>query len=219
MDIVYVRGGDREAPRIAALAGMHYGTRHDYKPYGRVMMLDIKWSDYDWHEYLACVREYQPVMAMAPDYEWSWQWTALRRQIDDLRPLVERILVCPKWQGAIAHIPQDCIVALSVPAPTYAGWLPADLNELAGRKVHLLGGSMKRQADLLMRLNAVGAKVVSVDGNTIAMKAGKGQVFREGVWIQQRDRRSTNTELCETSAVNYVKYLREAAAWKQPALL
>lgn len=218
MDIVYVRGGDKHAPDIAMAAGMYYGTRHDYRSYGQVWMLDINWKRYDWRDYLAMVRKYQPVMAMAPDYEWSWQWTGLQRQIDDLRPLVERILVCPKWRGAIAHIPADCVVALSVPAPSYAGWLPESLHELAGRRVHLLGGSLKRQGDLLMRLNAVGAKVVSIDGNTIAMKAGMGQCFTEGKWVQQRDKRCTTTELCQTSAKNYVKYLREAAQWKQPGL-
>lgn len=218
MDIVYVRGGDKDAPRIAALSGMHYGTRHDYTPYAAVWMLDIKWKEYDWLKYLALVRQYQPVMALAPDYEWSWQWTGLQRQIDDLRPLVKRVLVCPKWAGAIDHIPADCVIALSVPAPSYAGWLPDDLNQLSGRKVHLLGGSLRRQGDLLMRLNAVGADVTSIDGNTIAMKAGKGQCFSEGVWKQQRDKRSSNAELCETSAINYVKYLRECSKWKQAML-
>lgn len=216
MDVVFVYGNKPGAAEIAAQAGMHYGVRHDCKPYGQVWMLDIHWQKYDWRQYLALVREYRPVVAMAPDYEWHWQWTALSRQIDDLRPLVERVLVCPKWHGAIAHIPQDCVVALSVPAPSYAGWLPESLVELAGRKVHLLGGALWRQADLLVKLNAVGANVVSIDGNTIAMKAGHGQVFREGVWIQQRNRRASTAELCAMSAVNYVKYLREAAKWKQP---
>lgn len=219
MDVVFVYGNSAYAPDVADSAGMRYGVRHDCKPYAPVWMLDINWEKYVWLHYLDLVRQYQPVLALAPDYEWSWQWTALQRQINDLRPLVGRVLVCPKWHGAIAHIPMDCVIALSVPAPTYAGWLPERLSELAGRKVHLLGGSLRRQAELLMQLNAVDAEVTSIDGNTIARKAGLGQCFREGVWIQQRDRRSTTAELCETSAVNYVKYLHEAAKWKQPGIL
>lgn len=219
MDVVFVYGNSTYAPAVADAAGMRYGVRHDCKAYGQVWMLDIKWTKYDWLHYLSLVRQYQPVIAMVPDYEYSWQWTALRRQIDDLRALVQRVLVCPKWHGAIGHIPLDCVVALSVPAPTYAGWLPERLSELSGRNVHLLGGSLRRQGELLTQLNAVSAKVVSIDGNTIARKAGLGQCFSEGVWKQQRDRRSTTAELCETSAVNYVKYLRAAAEWKQPGIM
>lgn len=218
MDIVYCRGNDPTAPRIAALAGMEYGTRHDCKPYAPVWMLDIKWDAYDWQKYLSLVAQYRPTIALAPDYLSDDQTPTLLDQIADLRPLVERVLVCPKWHGAIKQIPADCVIALSVPAPRYAGWLPESLRELSGRDVHLLGGSLYRQAELLKQLNAVNARVVSIDGNTIALKAAHGQCFREGVWIQQKDRRSTTAELCETSAVNYVKYLREAAQWKQPGM-
>lgn len=37
--VVLVRGGDKDAPRIAQLAGMKYGIRHDYKAYGDVYMI------------------------------------------------------------------------------------------------------------------------------------------------------------------------------------
>jgi len=207
MDIIYVRGGDKSAPDIARKAGMHYGTRHDYKPYAGVYMLDINWKKYEWRQYMSLIRQYQPVMALAPDYEHSWQYTALRRQIDDLRPLVKYVQVCPKFHGAVQHIPLDCVVAVSVPAPTYAGFVP-DLRLLTGRKIHLLGGNPFTQRDYIMKLNGVNAEVVSVDGNTIGMKAGKGQCFSEGVWKQQRDRRSTDDELCETSAINYARFLQ-----------
>lgn len=208
MHVVYVRGGDKHAPGIAEAAGMQYGARHDYTTYADVWMLDIKWTRYDWTQYLDIVREQQPVMALAPDYEWGWQWTALRRQIEDLRQLVTHVLVCPKFHGAINHIPEDCIVALSVPAPTYAGFLP-DFRELTGRRVHLLGGRPETQALLVQRLNGHGVEVFSVDGSYLSMKAGNGQVYSEGKWIQRRDRKVPNWELEQLSAVNVVKMLRQ----------
>ncbi len=207
MEIVYIRGGDKYAPGIATAAGMRYGIRHDYKPYGEVWMLDINWKRYDWLNYVTLIRQYQPAMALAPDYEYAWQWMFLQRQIEDLRPLVTYVLVCPKFVGAVAHIPLDCVVALSVPAPSYAGFLP-DFRELAGRKIHLLGGRPETQADLIRKLNGIDAEVVSVDGSYLSMKAGHGQVYSEGKWIQRRDRSVPNHELEWLSAVNVAKLLK-----------
>jgi hypothetical protein len=217
IEVIYVRGGDKTAPNIAESAGMQYGIRHDYKPYAPVWMLDIKWDDYDWQHYLSLIRDYQPVMALVPDYERPEQRDTLLAQIDELRPLVERVLVCPKWHGAVAHIPEDCVIALSVPAPSYAGFLP-DLRTLVNRKIHLLGGKPALQVELITKLNALGANVLSVDGSYIAMKAGNGQVFREGAWVQSRWRMSADWQLCELSAQNYVKFIQTAIGVKQPLL-
>lgn len=214
MDVVFVRGGSKTAPGIAERTGMQYGTRHDYTSYASVFMLDINWKKYDWQQYLSLVRQYAPVMALAPDYEYPFQFTTLQRQIDDLRPLVKRVLVCPKFPGAGTHIPDDCIVAISVPAPTYASYLPP-LHELANRKIHLLGGSIEKQVDLIVKLAGFGAQVVSVDGSYIAMAAGHGRMFVEGVWVQTPPRQYKDDELLEVSATNYVKVVRWALEYCQ----
>lgn len=36
MKLIYCRGGDESAPKVAKLAGMLYGTRYDYTPYAPV---------------------------------------------------------------------------------------------------------------------------------------------------------------------------------------
>lgn len=198
MVIIYVRGGDKEAPKIAASAGMEYGTRHDYTPYAPVYMLDIRWDKYDWKDYLAKVALYKPTLAMAPDYEWRWQWTTLKRQIGDLRALrVPEIMVCPKFVGAVAHIPQDCIVAVSVPT-SYAGFLP-DYSHLSGRRIHLLGGRVDIQADMIRKLKGVGATVFSVDGSHHARKAQLGQWWDGGRWVQLRGKKDRNEVLTQAS--------------------
>lgn len=207
MEIVYIRGGDKHAPEVAKAAGMHYGTRHDYKPYSDVWMLDINWKKYNWRQYLDIVRQHAPMMALAPDYEWPWQWTALSRQIEDLRRIVTHVLVCPKFVGAVRHIPADCIVAVSVPAPSYSGFLP-DFREIVGRRVHLLGGRPETQALLVQRLNGYNVDVFSVDGSYLSMKAGNGQVYSEGKWIQRTDRKVPNWELERLSARNVANLLR-----------
>jgi len=207
MKIIYVRGGDKSAPRIAAAGGMEYGTRHDYTPYAPVYMLDIKWTQYDWRKYLELIREYKPTLALAPDYEYSWQWTALNRQIDDLRQAgVPNVLVCPKFVGAVKHIPQDCVVAVSVPAKTYAGFLP-DLRDLEGRRIHLLGGDVQKQYDLIRKLKGVGATIFSLDGNTLARKAKYGQWWDGGRWVQLRGKKDSNDDLATASAIAINKTL------------
>lgn len=218
IQFVYVRGGDKTAPVIAAAAGIPSGIRHDYKAYADVFMLDIKWDDYDWSEYLELVRQYQPIMALAPDYERPDQYETLMQQIADLRPLVPVVLVCPKFNGAIAHIPADCRVAISVPAPKYAGFLPADFSELSGREIHLLGGKPETQMDLITKFHAVGASVKSADGSYLAMKAARGQYFEAGKWIDVRGKGIPTVELSIMSARNIPRYLNAAIGHKQPAL-
>jgi len=220
MEIVYVRGGDKHAPNIAEASGMAYGVRHDYTPYAPVFMLDIKWTKYDWRGYLALIREYKPMLALAPDYEWSWQWTALNRQIDDLRELgVPNILVCPKFVGAVKHIPQDCVVAVSVPAKTYASFLP-DFRDLEGRRIHLLGGSVQKQYDLIRKLKGVNATIFSVDGNYLARKAQVGQWWDGGRWVQLRGKKDSNEVLALASAKRIYSTLMDVFETQtQPMLL
>ena len=225
MEIVYVRGGDKTAPEIARESGMLYGTRHDYTPYDTVYMLDINWKRFYWTDYLNKVKKYTPVMAMCADYErpeceTDYQWYHRRRtlyqQIRDLKPLVKYVMVCPKFTGAIAHIPTWCIIAISVPT-SYAGFLP-EYKELNGRRVHLLGGRPEIQADMIKRLRGLNIEIVSVDGSYHAMKAGHGQWFSEGRWLQVRSKTISNIELTIGSGRNIVKLLRAAYEVTQPPL-
>ena len=219
MDIILIRGGDKHAAAIAAASGMKYGIRHDYIPYGNVFMLDIHWVKYDWRDYLRKVDQYKPIAAMAPDYEYHWQYTNLRRQIDDLWAHgVNRVLVCPKFDNAINHIPRECIVALSIPAPTYAGYIPPDLDALSGRSIHLLGGSPEKQAQWIMRLNAIGATVISTDGNYHVRKAAHGQWFDGGKWVQLRGKKVNSIDLAIASGRAIVDYLNDANTRAQLSL-
>lgn len=218
MEIVYVRGGDPSAPKLAAAVGMRYGVRHDYTAYGDVWMLDINWKRYNWQHYLTLVRQYQPFAALAPDYEYSWQYTSLIRQLNDLREFgVQQVMVAPKFLGAVQHLPSWVVVALSEPT-TYSGFVP-DIRDLAGRHVHILGGSIHAQVDRLRKLRGVDAIVVSVDTNQHAMKAARGQYFDGKGWIQTPRNSITNDELATISGRNMVRYLQSNASQKWKILL
>lgn len=219
MYIVLCQGNNRKLPDIARRAGMKYGTRNDEKPRDDdLFMLDINWKKYDWSKYLAMATQYHPHMATVPDYERPEQRRQLYQYIREIKPHVNRVMVCPKFEGAIAHIPRFCIVALSVPS-SYAGWLPEDLSELSGRDVHLLGGGPTKQADLIRKLRGVGANIYSVDLNQFTMIARVGKIFDgEGRWV----RVTKHTDLYENiehSARNIVTYLRTAATQSQPMLI
>jgi hypothetical protein len=229
LEVYYIRGGDKTAPGIAAACGMSYGIRHDYIAYAPVKMLDVDFHSwmklttdqeraYFWDSYVDEIRALKPVLALAVDYMHPDQKSTLYRQIDALKPLIETVLVCPKFDGAIEHIPDFCRVALSVPSPTYAGFIPSDLTVLKNRACHLLGGRPEKQADIMRKVLGVGGYVLSTDGDYHAMKAGKGQWFDGGRWIQLRRETDSDTDLCIASGKNIVRYLQRIIE-SQPILL
>lgn len=197
--LVYIRGGDKEAPQVARLAGTPYGMRNDYTSYDRIQYLDIHWTNYDWTQYCQLVVDHHPLYAMVPDYEHPSQKTRLLQQIQDLRELgVLRIGICPKFDGAVADIPEGCIVAISVPSK-YAGFLPNE--QLAGRKIHLLG----RHPDqwmYLMRYRYPEANFLSMDGNIAGLKAGLNQYWHRGWKHVPEDSSASKMKLAAISLRN-----------------
>lgn len=172
-------GNNRKFPALCAAAGVAYGSRHDDQIRGYPVMIDINWRSYRWRDYLRIVRRERPIMAMVPDYESSSQREHMLMMIRQLRAAgVLRVMVCPKFDGAIADIPRDCIVAVSVPTG-YAGYLPPP-RDLTGRNLHLLGGSPVKQRPLILQYAGIGAHVTSADGNSHT--ASYGQVWIDGRW-------------------------------------
>lgn len=188
-----VQGNNKRMPDVARSSGMAYGTRHTEKPRDWAFAVDIHWKDYDWTVYLAKIRAWQPVQALAADYLAPEQKDTMLAQVADLQAAgVLRVMVCPKFHGAVADIPADCIVAVSIPS-SYAGFVP-DFSELRGRRVHLLGGSPvkwfgqtgKRRhmsaTGYLAALRGAGVQVLSVDGNVHMKVASQGGFWGDGRW-------------------------------------
>jgi ribosomal protein S18 acetylase RimI-like enzyme len=178
---ILCQGRNKAFPAVARASGWAYGTRHDYAPSAWPFMVDIAWREYDWNDYMDKICRWHPVQAMCADYERPSQRQTLYRQIRDLRAAgVLRVKVCPKFDGAVAHIPSWCVVAVSVPSQ-YAGFLP-DLNEVRGRHVHLLGGTPAAQIELISKIAGHGGRVISLDGNSHESAAKKGTHFEGGKW-------------------------------------
>ncbi len=215
---IHCQGNNAKVPPWARKAGMAYGTRHDNKPTDWPYMLDINWEKVVWAEYLAKAQALRPVLTMAQDYEHPDQRERMLAQVENLRSLgVMRIAVCPKFTGGTADIPDDCIVAISVPS-SYAGFVP-ELTELVGRKIHLLGGNPQAQADLVTRL---GGAVISSDYNVHERNAQNGMIFDYGRWVHRSPiarKTAFYDEQVPFSGANIRRHLQGAATMKQAQLL
>lgn len=208
MKYVLVRGGSKTAPIIANSANWLYGVRHDTKAYAAVHMLDVHWERYHWGDVCEKINRYQPTMALVPDFEDISQLRQVLARIAQLQDLgVEEVLVCPKFEDAIPHLPMSVIIAVSVPS-IYAGYVPP-LEQLRGRHAHLLGGNPFKQADLIRKINGVGGCVQSLDANGFVQKAGLGQFWQYGKWVQTRGKQWTDIELAIESAKNLEAYFHE----------
>lgn len=206
--LAYVRGGEPDAVTVARWAGCAYGVRNDYKAYAQSFMLDIHWTDYDWNEYMQIVATQHPVQAMVPDYESPLQKARLYEQIADLRAAgVLRVMCCPKFAGAVADIPADCVLAISVPTE-YAGFLPSE--SLAGRKLHLLGGHPD-QWIYVKRYRYPRAHILSIDGNIAGLKAQTQQYWDCGWREVEAGRKEDRRHLATVSLRNARRELFDGA--------
>lgn len=178
--VLLVAGRNAKFAEIAQKSGMSYGARDDYKPSAWPFMLDINWRDYDFPAYLELLRQQRPAMAMVPDYEKSNK-QRLYQQIRAVKQTgVLRVLVCPKFVGAVAHIPSWCIVAVSV-FSGYAGFEP-DPRELVGRRLHLLGGGVADWWRCMDKYHA--SQVVSMDGSMFTIWADYGRYWSDGRQVE-----------------------------------
>lgn len=213
-----VFGGNKKAPEWARQSGMAYGTRNDYHAPAWPFMLDIHWTNYEWSEYIKLVKQYRPVMAMCADYEQPSQRRELYRQIRELKAAgVLRVMVCPKFDGAVKHIPSWCVIAVSVPSQ-YAGFLPTDLSEYSARKVHLLGGTPGDQIDIMAKINGADGKVISLDGSSHESAAKRGSHFESGKWRRKEGQAADYEATIVFSGKQIVKEVNAAGLVKQLSL-
>jgi hypothetical protein len=77
-------------------------------------------------------------------------------------------------------LPEHLAIGYSIPSSYGGAQFP--LWELAGRKVHLLGGSPRKQMQAYLHLSAI-AEVMSADGNYAQLMATRyGQYWEKHTW-------------------------------------
>jgi len=157
--------------RLAVHIGFVDNEFHDYDHddhVGGIKMLQE--SRADQVEY-ATVRD---VMTKRECSELGVQHLTLDEILDMAREvgeLVENVIVIPKYD-CISKIPDEFMLGYSLPSSYGVTRVP--LESFAGRRIHLLGGSMQVQMDALRQL---GESVVALDNNHAMMVAQFGQSY------------------------------------------
>ena len=168
IDLIYCAGGNKRFAQIAIEHGFLYGSRSDDKPYFPVDFVDINYKQgrAAWPNHLAFVREHRPKYAVAPDLMAIEDLGDVLAEAERLAAWAQTVIVVPKVHGIMASIPSEFAIGYSV--PTSYGGTELWIGEFVGRRVHLLGGSPRKQATIWRYLSG---DVRSVDGNLMSRLA------------------------------------------------
>lgn len=204
--LIFCRGGNPRVAKLAISLGFLYGTRSDHAV-GKGLrcngLVDINWKDYDWKAHVAFVEKHRPLLAAVPDVtDWEMLPHTLQR-IRQLQPLCDNVVVIPKLHGLICKLPDHVVVGVSVPSK-YAGFLPRT-SELAGRRLHLLGGSPYKQLELAGLYKRRSLDVFSCDGNGICLPAGLKKYWCDKACNWVRNPNKDYYTLLELSLTNWRK--------------
>lgn len=167
IDLIYCAGGNAGLTQIAFEEGWLMGVRSDHWhfPY-KLSFIDIDYKKPNFEKHLARVAKERPKYATVPDLSdkevLESDIERAVRQAEQLRNYCEFVLVVPKLAGQVAMLPQDMAIGYSI--PTSYGGAAYPIWELAGRQVHLLGGSPQKQLEAYRYISAI-ATVLSADGN------------------------------------------------------
>jgi hypothetical protein len=181
IDLIYCAGGNSRLSLIAHDEGWQLGYRSD-KSMGDfpVIFVDIDYKRPNFDKHLEVIKRHRPRYAVVPDLSESVVCQAdidrALEQASQLMPYCAIPLIVPKLSGQIAMLPVDIAIGYSV--PTSYGGAQYPLAELKGRRVHLLGGSPKRQMQIYVELQGI-ATVMSIDGNYAQGQAVKYAMFYE----------------------------------------
>lgn len=197
IDLIYCGIGNKKLDQFAVQVGLLYGARLPIRelPYP-IYFVDQDWKNPNLEKYKADIVKKKPSVCTVVDWEREEQEEEVFQWLDELTPLVEKIIVIPKLLGIIENIPKvygDTEIILGYSVPTLYGKTDVSIGEFANRKVHLLGGSPHKQLKTYDSFVRVRASVVSVDCNYISMKATRFCEFwtnKKGYsryWVAMKD--------------------------------
>lgn len=188
LDMIYT-AATRTTCCIAVQAGLRYGLNSGMSqnlcPYHsrmrerhRLVFIDNNYTAYDHKQHLDFVKEHRPKYATVRDImsreqcrEASVDYYELEQILDwaeELNEFAEHVIVIPKYD-CIEQLDKKFMLGYSI--PTSHGGTYVDAEKFKGRKIHLLGGSWKRQLEFL---DYFGDDVLSVDNNQIHLVAKYG---------------------------------------------
>ncbi len=172
IDLIYCAGANERLMQIAYDVGYLLGVRSDRKDYGfPISFVDIDYKKPNFPAHLARVATIKPKYAIVPDLseteDSEEDIERAGKQADQLGIYCDYPLIVPKRSSQLRLIPARYAIAYSVPT-TYGG-AKFGIWKLAGRRVHLLGGSPQEQ----IKLYRYHAGIISADGNMAQLVAVK----------------------------------------------
>ncbi|HJR79993.1 MAG TPA: DUF6610 family protein [Anaerolineales bacterium] len=185
MDLIYCAGGGKVLADIAIEEGFLYGARSDdAREFPRCNgLIDINWKNYDWGRHLETVEKHRPKYAVAPDIEKNDDLDKTLSLASSLEYLCDRVIIVPKNNNLLHHIPKKYVIGISVPT-SYSGFIP-NPDDLTGRDVHLLGGSPKQQKMLWMQYQSLKISVISLDVNCHNKVSSFGKYWDGKRWFRE----------------------------------
>jgi hypothetical protein len=172
------------AARLGFMIGTNSGARclvenpERYTWAFPVSFIDNEFKKYDHLAHLEAVRMHCPKYATVRDLMTPEQceragieyydFDAIMFWAEEIEQYAENVIVIPKWD-CLDQIPERFILGYSIPT-RYAG-TPLPFEIFQNRRVHLLGGSWKRQRKLILQYRDC---IVSLDNNNLWKKSVYG---------------------------------------------
>lgn len=167
---------------MAAYVGIGYGVQSGNLhlcPYAEtvknhsVIFVDNEFKKYNHEKHIVAVKQLRPKYATVRDAmtkeqckQTGIEYYPLGQILDwalEIEQYTENVIVIPKTIEYIDLIPEKYILGYSVPTK-YAG-TPFNIVQFTNRQIHILGGSWKKQLELIYKMpNAI----VSVDNNHLS---------------------------------------------------
>lgn len=186
VDVIYTTRPTDYASFIAADLGILNGClssdrrileREKYEWAFKIQFIDNEFKKYNHQKHLSIISEIKPKYATVRDVMTLEQCKAsgieyysLDQIIEwgyELKEYAQNVIIIPKY-NCLDQIPKDFMLGYSVPS-RYGG-TPLPISLFKNWPVHLLGGSPKKQIELVNQYD----NIVSFDNNYIELIAQKG---------------------------------------------
>jgi hypothetical protein len=190
---------------VAVVCGLKYGKQSNKEVCGNyhvharhtLTFLDNDWRDYKHDKHVEEAVMFRPKYVTTRDLLTKEQAKRMNvtyqtveqtlQQADELSQHAENVILIPKFD-CIDDLPERYMLGYSI--PTSHGGTPLPIDRFAGRRVHLLGGSWKKQMSYLA---AMKDDVVSIDNNYLSSDARWGAfTYPDGRTATVRDLGITN---------------------------
>jgi hypothetical protein len=152
--LIFCADGNPHFAQIAIDCGFKYGAQLPNTIYFQPYFVDQNFKHPNFEAYADTIKRYKPYMASVLDWERREQLGEVFNWAETIAPFVEVVMVIPKVIGGIDKIPSFIggkPMRLGYSVPTSFGGTEVPIWEFARRPVHLLGGSPRRQLELVKK--------------------------------------------------------------------